>query len=495
MSKKKTTGVGSKKFIEQFLVKNLTDRPISFDGLLDVSIPPYAEYDLLNYADRETISQLRSISIAESAGVISVRWVKPDTQKEKDQSFIINAITGPSGYTGSTGYTGYTGYTGPTGYTGDIGTYGGYSDDWVLSYLGLGLVSTKCDFNSLTTSAINTLYFSYTDAQSADAGTFLKSVVIGDVIKIYDRANPTTFTILTVTNAVPDDINNVLTYTGTVISFGGSNFVHNNKVVLTISRTGRTGYTGYTGIAGAATTTGATGYTGYTGGGGTGYTGYTGPQITGYTGYTGYTGRTGYTGYTGIAGVATNTGATGYTGYTGSTGATGPQGDPGAASISGSLDTPFSTPGTDVSVTHNFDAYPVVQVINASKVVTAPSSITHNSLDQFTVAFPGAASGDIIATVGGVSTSVKTKQADYTIEANDNLIIVDTAVVTVTITLPVVTGLSGKTYHIKKMNASGFLVVVDTAGAAKIDGQDSLEIVGQYTALAVFTDGINWFII
>jgi hypothetical protein len=166
-------------------------------------------------------------------------------------------------------------------------------------------------------------------------------------------------------------------------------------------------------------------------------------------------------------------------------------GNPGVSGISGSLTTPF-TSQTTVAVAHNFNAYPAVQVINDSWAVIIPLSITHNSANQFTVVFTGSTSGNIVATIGGVSTAVTSKSGDYSILVTDNLILTTAAL---TLTLPAVTGIQGKIYQIKNMAANGVPVTVITTGGKTIDGQSSVTIIAQYTTLSVFTDGSNWFII
>jgi len=63
------------------------------------------------------------------------------------------------------------------------------------------------------------------------------------------------------------------------------------------------------------------------------------------------------------------------------------------------LDTAF-TSQTTVTVTHNFGKYPVVNVINNTGAVIVPLTITHGSLNAFTVTFSAATTGNIIAVIG-----------------------------------------------------------------------------------------------
>lgn len=293
-----------------------------------------------------------------------------------------------------------------------------------------------------------------------------------------------------------------LNFTGPGVSTADSPTT--NSTIVTISggggagSTGPTGYTGYTGYTGSQ---GATGYTGYTGDTGAAST-VTGP--TGYTGYTGYTGAastvTGPTGYTGAIGpTGPDSGATGYTGYTGYTGPTGytgytgPQGNPGVSGISGAKVQPFTTT-TTINVTHNFNAYPVVQVIDDSETLLIPLSVVHNTTNDLTVTLAVATSGNVICSIGGVATSVVTTAISYSILDEDNLILAN-ASSPITITLPATTGIQGKTYNIKHIGTNGVAVTVDTTGGATIDDSLTQIILAKWTTLTVFTDGTNWFII
>lgn len=65
-----------------------------------------------------------------------------------------------------------------------------------------------------------------------------------------------------------------------------------------------------------------------------------------------------------------------------------------------SIATEEFTNETSVVVTHNFGNFPVIQVLNDSDVQIIPFSVTHNSLNAFTVTFSSATSGTIIATFG-----------------------------------------------------------------------------------------------
>jgi hypothetical protein len=166
-------------------------------------------------------------------------------------------------------------------------------------------------------------------------------------------------------------------------------------------------------------------------------------------------------------------------------------GNPGVSGVSGSFVQPFSGVSS-VTVTHNFNTFPVVQVIDGSDVVITPSSITHSSTMELVVAFGGNTTGNVICTIGGVSTAVITKGANYTLLPDDNLILVNAAC---TITLPATTGLQGKIYYIKHITNNGVEVIVNTTGGKTIDGESSKIIIAQWTTMTLFTDGTNWFIL
>jgi hypothetical protein len=166
-------------------------------------------------------------------------------------------------------------------------------------------------------------------------------------------------------------------------------------------------------------------------------------------------------------------------------------GNPGVSGLTGAVTTPF-TNQTSVTVNHNFGGYPAVQVIDDNGAVLIPLTIVHASVNAFTVTFAISTSGNIVCTIGGVSSAVVTKSSDYTIVANDNLINVLAAC---TITLPLTSGLQGKKYYIKHIANNGDAVIVNTTGSKTIDGDSTKTLVVKYSCMLVFTDGTNWFIL
>jgi len=90
--------------------------------------------------------------------------------------------------------------------------------------------------------------------------------------------------------------------------------------------------------------------------------------------------------------------------------------------------------------------------------------------------------------------SVQTVSANYSATKDDWLIIASTTAGNFTITLPDPTGLSGKTWIIKKPLPS-HQVVIATATAAQIDGADTHTQTSRHSYDVITTDGVQFYII
>ena len=145
----------------------------------------------------------------------------------------------------------------------------------------------------------------------------------------------------------------------------------------------------------------------------------------------------------------------------------------------------FST-ATSVAVTHNFNGYPLVQIIGTAISFT----VTHNSVNDFTVAFDSTASGFVLYSLGSPgSPSVVTKVANYPIAAGDYLI---RSNATITLTLPTAVGIAGRSYRIKRIYGSGS-TTIQTTGSQAIDGQaPPLYLNSQYDAVLLISNDTNW---
>lgn len=95
---------------------------------------------------------------------------------------------------------------------------------------------------------------------------------------------------------------------------------------------------------------------------------------------------------------------------------------------------------------------------------------------------------------GNVAFSITTVTVDYT-AADKTVILADATSGTVTITLPAVSGLTGREYMIKKVDSTANKVTIDGNGAETIDGATTQDLNTQYTGFNVVTDGTEWWII
>lgn len=145
---------------------------------------------------------------------------------------------------------------------------------------------------------------------------------------------------------------------------------------------------------------------------------------------------------------------------------------------------------TSVAVLHNFGIKPLVQVLDSagSPLVQVPLNITHDSDNQFTVTFSTSQSGTILYSVGSPSIpNVTTTAIDYTIVANDNIVIV--TAFNKTITLPTAVGITGKTYTIDN-NSTGNIFLTGTGGQT-IQSVATQSIPSQ-SSIVVYSTGSNW---
>jgi hypothetical protein len=96
---------------------------------------------------------------------------------------------------------------------------------------------------------------------------------------------------------------------------------------------------------------------------------------------------------------------------------------------------------------------------------------------------------------GQVIMATASKTANYTITANDTVILGDATSGNVTITLPLASIASGYRFCIKKSDSSANSVIIARSGSDTIDGSTSATVSVQYVSLTVVSDGSNWYII
>lgn len=113
--------------------------------------------------------------------------------------------------------------------------------------------------------------------------------------------------------------------------------------------------------------------------------------------------------------------------------------------------------------------------------------------EGISIADSGAGDNVTVSLAGYVTLAVVTKTGDYTATSSDAVIIVDASANTVTITLPTASGITGRCYTIKCIDAT-FAVDVDGDGAETIDGQLT-QALNQWDSIDVISDGTNFLII
>jgi hypothetical protein len=112
--------------------------------------------------------------------------------------------------------------------------------------------------------------------------------------------------------------------------------------------------------------------------------------------------------------------------------------------------------------------------------------------------------GQALRVTGGVPTwsdintfpTPVSKTSNYTIIAGDHLstIFADSTSGNVTITVPAASSFTGYRFDIKRIDGSGNIVMVSSAGGT-IDGAASWTLDRQYTSITVVSDGTNWYIL
>lgn len=85
--------------------------------------------------------------------------------------------------------------------------------------------------------------------------------------------------------------------------------------------------------------------------------------------------------------------------------------------------------------------------------------------------------------------------ANYSITAADSIIFANAASNSIQITLPAASGLNGYRYYVKRIDPSTNTVTILRSGTDTIDGQTSLTLDLQYTALALVSNGSAWYIL
>lgn len=148
------------------------------------------------------------------------------------------------------------------------------------------------------------------------------------------------------------------------------------------------------------------------------------------------------------------------------------------------------TSQTSVTVTHNFGGYPVVDILDGSGSVLNPLTLSHSSINAFTVTFSESTSGTIVATLGSPQLQNYLASANnYTGLSTDYYIEITAAAKT--FTLPTAVSVTGKKYEI--VNSSSGALTIATTSSQTINGALTYTLQSK-SALCLFSNGSNWLI-
>lgn len=98
-------------------------------------------------------------------------------------------------------------------------------------------------------------------------------------------------------------------------------------------------------------------------------------------------------------------------------------------------------------------------------------------------------------TIKGLSLNTATKTSDYTVTSSDSILLADASSNDVTFTLPTAVGITGRRYTFVRLNTSGNAVTLDPNGAQTINGAATLDLISQYAAYTIASDGSNWYVV
>jgi hypothetical protein len=107
-------------------------------------------------------------------------------------------------------------------------------------------------------------------------------------------------------------------------------------------------------------------------------------------------------------------------------------------------------------------------------------------------------SGGSLAASGSPALSVVTKTANYTLASSDDLVLVNAAGGSFTLTLPTAVGATGKIYRIKRTDGSlSTTVSIATTSSQTVDAYASsaVKLFTKFEQLEIVSDGANWAVL
>jgi hypothetical protein len=141
-------------------------------------------------------------------------------------------------------------------------------------------------------------------------------------------------------------------------------------------------------------------------------------------------------------------------------------------------------------IIHNFGAYPVINVLDAAgNLLAIPSgtiTVQHNTVNDLTVTFVGAAQGTIILTLGSPQAQAfVSKAVDYNVQLTDHTI--EVTVAGKTMSLPTAVGQAGREFVIDNSSPDTVFVAC-IVGGQTIEGE-ATQPVPPNSAIRVYSTG------
>ena len=144
---------------------------------------------------------------------------------------------------------------------------------------------------------------------------------------------------------------------------------------------------------------------------------------------------------------------------------------------------------TSTNVIHNFGAHPIVDVMDANGNVMIPMSVTHNTVNDFTVTFSTSTTGMIMASVGTPQPqSVLVTSADHTASTTDYFI--QENVSGKTISLPTAVGNAGRIFVITNVSTGN--ITASTTVSGQLIGGLPTQTLPASTSMSTYSDGTNY---
>ncbi len=128
-------------------------------------------------------------------------------------------------------------------------------------------------------------------------------------------------------------------------------------------------------------------------------------------------------------------------------------------------------------------------MVTSIRTVTTPVPVAGDDQKAFTYSASGAS-----YLLRHLRFKNVTKTANYTVTTNDLMVLVDTTLGPVTITLPTAVGIPGTAYMAKKITSDANPVFVVPTAGQRVDGQGGYALRAVNDAIVVASDNANWWI-